>query len=135
MRAHEFANYLNKLARILKQGPDFDFEQMHEVDSFSRYAERKVQMSYGKTENLPVALEALLSLSRIDRSAWKDLILELGLPIDIRPRDASRDILGKVLRLLEIDPEARERLTRRTKHSGDRASPELMRALSSLLAK
>ncbi len=135
MRAHEFANYLTKLARILKQGPDFDFEQMHEVDSFSRYTDQKMQMSYGKSENLPLALEALLSLSRFDRSAWKDLILELGLPIEIRPRDASRDILGKVLRLLEIDPEARERLTRRTKHSSERASPELMRALSSLLAK
>lgn len=135
MRAHEFASYLSKLSRILKQGPDFDFDQMHEVDSFHRHANRRMQSERGAIENLPVALDALLSLSRIDKGEWAKFILELGLPIAVRPRDASRDLLGKVLRLLEQDPDARERLTRRVKHSSERASPELMRALSSLLSK
>lgn len=135
MRAHEFATYLTKLSRILKQGPDFDFDRMQDIDSFYRSADRRMKSERKSLENLPVALDALLSLSRIDKTEWGNLIQELGLPIDIRPRDASRDLLGKVLKILEKDVDARERLTRRAKFSSEKASPELMRALSSLLSK
>lgn len=135
MRAHEFASYLTKLARILKEGPNFDFDEMHEIGSFYRYSAQQRITKREQSENLPVALNALLSLSSIDKKEWTNLIMELGLPIEVRGRDASRDLLGKVLKLLEQDPEARDRLSRRVRHSSDRASPELMRALSSLLTK
>jgi hypothetical protein len=135
MRAHEFASYLTKLAKILKEGPNFDFDEMHEVGSFYRYGAQQKSSKKEQSENLPIALNALLSLSSIDKNEWAKLIFDLGLPIEIRSRDASRDLLGKVLKLLGQDPEARDRLTRKVKHSGDRASPELMRALSSLLTK
>lgn len=136
MRSHELATQLTKLAKVLKQGPDFDLDFANSADSFYRkmYAnERNERFSQGG--NLPIALEALLSLSSIDKTEWANLILDLGLPIEIRPRDASRDLLGKVLSVLERDPVARDQLKHLTKHSNSRASPELMRALSSLLAK
>lgn len=84
-------------------------------------------------DDLPIALSALVSLSRVDKAEWINLISELGLQIEVRPRDASRDILGKVLKILETEPEARDRLQRRVRNKEAHGSPELARALSSLL--
>ena len=74
----------------------------------------------------------LASLSRVDRSTWIEFIDEHGFPIDVRPRDASRDILGKLLKFLEKEPAAVEYLQRRGK-ARLAGSPELSRALEALL--
>lgn len=138
MRTHEFASYLVVLARLLRRGPNIDLREAHRMNSLfftvptsSHRPSRQPQAL--RKEDIPVALNALLALSTIDKRDWADLIQDLGLPIVIRPRDASRDLLGKVLTLLEKDPHARDALTASVKSKSTRASPELMRALSSLL--
>lgn len=136
MHSHELAKQLTKLARILKEGPDFDLDFSDGLDNFYRSLQNKNRNTIqSRNETLPIALDALLSLSSIDKHDWRNLILDLNLPIDIRPRDASRDLLGKVLKVLEVDQFARSRLRNIVRHSSSKASPELMKALSSLLSK
>jgi hypothetical protein len=135
MRAHEFAQHLIKFAKLLRNGPDFELDDISFPSPIFRRAERLSISKSRPSDDLPVALSALLSLSRFDKQEWISLIQDIGLPIEIRPRDASRDILGKVLRVLEDDPTSRELLNNRVRSTSTKASPELMRALGSLLGK
>jgi hypothetical protein len=135
MRTHELSRYLIRLARLLRQGPNLDLDfATWESLRFGEPARRMREKAAPLGRNdLPVALSALLALSSIDKRDWAELISEMGLKIQIRPRDASRDLLGKVLRVLEHDPIARRNLTDNAKSRRSRASPELVRALSTLL--
>lgn len=124
MMTHDLARALNLLAKALREAPNKDikdleheFNRPHIVQSISHIA---------------VNLSTLVELSRVDRQQWVSLIAEYGFPISIRPRDASRDILGKVLRYLEENPAARQRLKAGVIGRGE-ASPELMKALAVLL--
>lgn len=132
MYTHDFADALKQLAAILRRGPNVELVELSSVFQPSRHG---FSGQTNRRDDLPIALSALLSLSRIDKKEWIDLVQELGLKVEIRPRDASRDILGKVLKTLEDEPAARERLERRVKSKEKLASPELARALSSLLGK
>jgi hypothetical protein len=62
-----------------------------------------------------------------------ELIHENNFPIDIRPRDGSRDIIGKLFAYLEENPLAQEKLKSSATRSTSKSSPELMKALSTLL--
>ncbi len=134
MKAHQFASGLQALADLLKSGPNVEIENLSLITA-SHHRNEASDKSSNRKADLPIALSALLSLSRIDKVEWLNLISELNLPVEIRPRDASRDILGKVLRVLERDPEARLQLSRKVKGKEAAASPELARALSSLLSE
>lgn len=131
MTTHELAEALKLFAMMLKRGPNIDVGDLAFIDRFSTEVSSSTKRS--KKNDLPVALSALLSLSRIDKREWVELITELGLGLEITPRDSSRDVVGKVLRLLEKDANAREQLATRVQSKQAQASPELMNALSSLL--
>ena len=124
MKTHELASALSALAQILRSGPDVELENFR-----NQLTRDKPPLD---KEALAVNLATLAELSRVDRRQWQALVEENHFPIEIRPRDASRDILGKLLRYLEEQPSAREAL-RRTAKSTTRTSPELMRALTSLM--
>lgn len=134
MKAHEFARHLAQLARLLKRGPDFELESAHpgaiDPSGITRQAKRSRVLP---KDDIPIALNALLALSSIDKKDWVELIKDVGLPIEVRSSQSTRDVLGKVLTLLESDPIARDMLTRRVRSKASRGSPELLRALSSLL--
>lgn len=124
MNTHEFARSLNILARALRAGPKLELDRLNELIGY------KSGTKLGSDE-IRIGLDHLVALSRVDKKKWVELISEYNFPIKIRPRDASRDILGKLLRYLEKTPEARKLLRRST--PSDKASPELMKALASLL--
>lgn len=130
MQTHELADALKKLASLLKRGPNVDLSILTGV---TQQDTKPPRPELGSRDDLPLALNALVSLSRVDKKEWLELIDDLGLTITVRPRDASRDILGKVLKVLETQPEARERLQQRIRNRSAHGSPELARALSSLL--
>src|SRR5438045_886032 len=123
MKTHEFAHQLSKLAKLMKTSPNL------EVDDFLSRVERG---SWHQTENVAVNLHTLAELSSIDKKQWLSLIHAYNFPIEIRPRDASRDILGKLLKFLEENPEAREKL-KKTVVRSTTTSPALMQALETLL--
>jgi hypothetical protein len=124
MRCHELAQALTTLARVLKSGPDVELSDL------------KVRETLGgirSSQDLAVNLSTLVSLSSVDKSKWVDLIREHGFPIDVRPRDAARDVLGKLFTYLETNVEAQEKLKASARRPSGKASPELMKALETLL--
>ncbi|HXA39205.1 MAG TPA: hypothetical protein VNW53_09410 [Phenylobacterium sp.] len=123
MKTHEVARMLTLLASALKRGPNVPLEDL---------GTERVTRAKPDPSTIPVALGTLVALSEIDKQQWLDLIRENGFPIELRPRDASRDILGKVLRYLEQNPAARQRLTNSPRERST-TSPELRRALDILL--
>ena len=133
MKTHELAEGLKSLAKALKSGPNIE---VGSIDLHFPFGRREVSPSESLSsvkDDLPLALSALLSLSRIDKREWAELIADIGLDIPITPRDSNRDVVGKVLRHLEAEPTARDLLMKRVKSKNAKASPELARALSSLL--
>ena len=126
MNTHELSRALNVLSRVLKSGPIMEIENMSDLFG----VKSKKNMS---TKEIKIGLSHLVALSSVDKNKWIDLIKEYNFPINVRPRDASRDVLGKLLRYLERNYEARERIKRSTYDEGIKASSQLMKALDSLL--
>jgi len=120
---HELAKALTVLTRILKDAPDVDIREFGSAQTTSGM----------KSADIAVNLATLLKLSRLGKGQWESFIKEHKMPLQMRPRDASRDLLGKVLRFLEENPEFQERIRREAARRDTTASPELSRALSWLL--
>lgn len=125
MKTHEVAKVLFELANILRNMPNEPIEDL----GFGHLRTTVDQAS------VPVALRTLVALSSIDKAQWLQLIKEHNFPIETRPRDASRDIMGKLLRYLEQNRDARERLSQtvRKSRAETTTSPELLRAFRVLL--
>ncbi len=124
MKSHELANALSTLARLLKAGPDVELSHLNIRDAFG---------GPHSSQNLAVNLSTLVSLSNVDKSKWMELIREYNFPLDVRPRDGSRDVIGKLFAYLEQNPVAQEKLKSSATRSTSKSSPELMKALSTLL--
>ena len=132
MKTHQFATALETLANILRVGPNIELNDFKNQVSNAKSADLFASSKNAK-EDIPLALNALLSLSNIDKQAWKGVISDMGFDIEVRTRDSSYDMLSKVLRYLQSNPQARSLLLTRVKAKTTQASPELARALSSLL--
>ena len=124
MKTHEVARVLSSLAQILRSGPNV------EIDQLGRQTHTK---SKPDPSNIPVGLSALVALAQFDKTQWRAVIEEFRLPIQVRPTESTRDIVGKILRVLEKDPDARARLRQSAQKSRSDVSTELMNALNSLL--
>jgi hypothetical protein len=83
-------------------------------------------------DDIPMALSALVALSQFDKAQWRAVIQEYGWPLEVKNTESTRDIVGKILRHLEVDPDARKKLKVAAQRKSD-VSPELMNALSFLL--
>ena len=77
----------------------------------------------------------MAALSRIDKQQWCSFISEYQIPVDVRPRDASRDLIGKVLRYLDENRSAQRKLLNKSKRTREQVSPELIKALDLLLGE
>ena len=124
MKTHELAKELRRLADVLDSAPNLALDRVA--------LSRRDSLPFNSGQ-MALSLSTLVELSRVDKRQWLALIDELGFPIEIRPRDASRDIIGKLLTYLESNESARERLKTKAASKGAQASPELMKALNSLL--
>lgn len=124
MKTHELAKALRLLADILDKTANSPLEDL----------ERSLaSAARPSTGQMALSLSMLTDLSNIDKQQWLTFINEMGFPIEVRPRDASRDLLGKILTYLEANEHARAVLRTRATSKDTGASPELMKALSSLL--
>lgn len=127
MKTHELADALRRLCNLLKAGPNVDLETLREC-----LAGTSPMTDSG---GLAVNLATLSALSRIPKAQWASFIQEYGLPIRVDPRDSARNVLGKLMRYLEKNPAAIDRITQRARHRARNPSPELMKALSILLGE
>jgi hypothetical protein len=127
MKTHEAAQLLMQLAKILRRAPNVELSNF-ELNNFNRLFTEQ-----SNSDEVVIGLSTLVELSQVDKNQWLSLIREYQFPIAVRPRDASRDILGKLLRYLDENPEARKKLKENVKKKTSHASPELMNALEILL--
>lgn len=125
MKTHELSKSLMFLARLLREMPNMELPELVDYLPWQRRMLDK--------DRIAVNLATLASLSRIDKRQWLELIDDYRLPIPLRERDATRDIMGKVLRYLETHPDAIRSLSSRVGKGKSEASPELMKALSILI--
>jgi hypothetical protein len=125
MKTHELADALAVLVKILKEGPNIPLSESKitvEDKSSSR-----------KYDEIAVNLTTLSALSQIDKKEWINFAKESGIPLGIRPRDASKDIIGKIMRYLKEHPEEKSKFKKGNKALLGTGSPELLKALSILL--
>lgn len=119
MKTHDFAKQLTVLAKALRALPNIEVEQLGNLQA--------------KGPNLAVGLSTLTSLAEIEKAQWIDFIRQHDLPIEVRARDASRDIVGKIMNYLQTDKDARNRIANAAASSRGSVSSELQRAFDILL--
>ncbi|HET6844418.1 MAG TPA: hypothetical protein VFK06_22455 [Candidatus Angelobacter sp.] len=124
MKSHDLAQALTTLARLLKAGPNTELSHLKLTDMYG---------GPHNSQDLALNLSTLVSLSSVDKSKWLELIKEHGFTIEVRPRDGARDIFGKLCSYLEENPKAQEQLKASATRSTSKSSPELMKALATLL--
>ncbi|MEQ8251549.1 MAG: hypothetical protein RIB41_09960 [Oceanibaculum nanhaiense] len=123
MKTHDIARALTVLAKALRNGPNVPIEEA---------AGKLHQNLQQDTTGIAVSLSTLASLSSYGKGEWLAVINEFNLPIEIRPRDAARDVLGKLLTYLEQNKAERERITREARNK-TKSSSEVTSALQFLL--
>lgn len=129
MKSHDFAKSLTLMAKILKSGPNVDIEDLDVSNSlFSTRSKFNVS-----NEEIPHALNILVGLNQVPKQQWVSLIDEFGFDIQIRQRDANRDIYGKLLSYLSENPGEREKLIRKKGKQAITSSSELANALTLLM--
>lgn len=131
MKSHDFAKQLTIMAKILKSGPNTELEDLD--------LSQIISIRNNKTHNInqndvPKALSMLVGLNDVKKSQWVELIEDYSFNIEIRSRDATRDIIGKLLNYLSQNQEERERLTGKKTKKNTNSSAELADALSILLS-
>jgi len=124
MKTNVIAKMLIALARALRNSPNVSLEEL----TFRQPTQKKPNPS-----DIPMALSALVALSQFDKTQWRAVIEEYKFPIEVRNTESTRDIVGKILRHLEQDPEARRRLRQAVQRTKSDVNPELMTALNFLL--
>jgi hypothetical protein len=129
MKSHDFAKQLIFMVKALKSGPNVEMDEM-EVSSFYRLKSSKLEVN---NDEIPQALNMLVGLNQVKKQQWIDLISDFDFEIDIRPRDANRDIVGKLLNYLTDNPDERDRLVGKKGKRPVTASSELADALTMLL--
>jgi hypothetical protein len=123
MKTHELAKALTRLARWLRAGPNIELANLELLGSRSKRA----------APADAVALSSLVAFSRFSKQEWAELIKEYRLPIEVKNTYSARDVMGKIMGYFAENPDARQQLMERVERQPSKASPELMRALSTLL--
>jgi hypothetical protein len=123
MKTHSLAKALRSLAALLEIGPNVELTKLQlGNESISNIDEKQVAVN----------LKTLFSLSKISRKEWIDLVSGFGFPLEIKPRDSARNIIGKLLSYLDSNPEAVEVLKKKSRENRSQPSA-LVEALDVLL--
>ena len=124
MKTHDLAKALTTRAKLLRAAPNVELEKLS-LPSSKRVAT--------VNSDDPVALAALVAFSKFDKRQWYELITTFNLPIKVTTSHSARDLMGKIMNYFAENPDARKRLTETAERQPSQASPELMKALATLL--
>mgnify|MGYP001084517655 CR=1 FL=1 len=124
MKTHDLAKALTHLSKVLRSLPNQELTELG--STLANSAERP-------SDDIGVSLSVLAALSKFSKSDWEKTARDFDIPVDIRPRDAARDIMGKILNYLADNDAERERIAMKNSSSDDEPS-ELSNALRFLLS-
>lgn len=138
MKTHELAKALTHFSRVLRAGPNVEFEELTNLSTYLSQprSPRPTLEATDKRDNAEkgTGLALLAEMASYSKQELLDLVDYLGIPIEVRKADAVRDILGKTLKYIQDNPDFRDRIARGVdnKISGARTS-SLARALTILM--
>ncbi|QWC57998.1 hypothetical protein F7D01_13810 [Erythrobacter sp. 3-20A1M] len=124
MKTHDLAKALTQLGKLLRTLPNQELEELG--STLSNFAS-------GPSADVGISLSALASLSKFSKSDWEKVARDFELPVDLRPRDAARDVMGKILTYLAENDAERKRVAMKARAATDQPS-ELSNALKFLLS-
>jgi hypothetical protein len=136
MKTHDLAKALTHLARVLRAGPNVDFEELTNLSTYLtqsrptkvvKEADRRDQADKG------TALALLAEMASYNKQELLELTDYLGIPVEVRKADAVRDILGKTLKYIHENPAVRDRLVSNVSDNRPERSSSLARALEILM--
>lgn len=137
MKTHELAKALTQMSRVLKAGPNIEFEELTNLSTYlsakkpARSAPRKAVDASITDQGAGLAL--LAQMANYKKQDLIGLAEALDIPLEIRPADAVRDVLGKILKYINDNPEVKERLGQTDTHRMPEATSSLTQALSLLM--
>ena len=123
MKTHDLAKGLSSLSKILRSAPN---------QELGKFGEQVASLKNSVNSDVGISLSTLAAFSKYSKSDWQQVILDFDLPIQIRPRDAARDVMGKILSYLADNKSERNRIATKSQKEGSGPS-ELSSALSFLL--
>jgi hypothetical protein len=139
MKTHELAKALTQLSRVLKAGPNIEFEELTNLSTYltskkpTRTASKKPVDTTLAEQGAGLAL--LAQMANYKKQDLVALAEALDIPLALRPADAVRDVLGKMLKYINENPDVKKRLGQ----TEDKAIPEsassLAKALSILMSQ
>lgn len=124
MKTHELAKALAQLSKILRNLPN---QELSDFENQIREPNRDPHANVG------ISLSALAGFTKYSKADWEQVVSDFELPIEIRARDASRDIMGKILNYLAENGAERQRIALVGRSSSAEPS-ELTTALKFLLS-
>ncbi|KQN46870.1 hypothetical protein ASE93_12215 [Serratia sp. Leaf50] len=133
MKTHDLAKNLQMLSRILKSAPNMDLDDLNFNYLLKTNFMKKKELNNIDENDMPSALYNLVALNGINKSQWLKFIADYNLNIQVRDRDANRDIVGKVLNYYANNPSERDRLVSKNIKRSSTGSDELANALNLLL--
>lgn len=122
MKTHAMAKSLRILADILEATPNTELNKDITLNKENSL----------KASEVAVSLQTLLKLSKFNKKDWVRLVKEYNFNIEIKDRFSSRDIIGKILAYLDKNPEAIDKMKRKSSKERENDSP-LMKALDLLV--
>ena len=137
LSTHEFAYQLRRLAASLLSGPDIPLSQLSfsQPTSNSTGTRRKSSPVTSQNKGDVDIIGAYTILFDVQKSDWIQILEKAEIPLTFRPRDASRDIIGRLFGYLRDNPDAQERLKLavRKESSSTKSNAQLANALRTLL--
>ncbi|MFN3149504.1 hypothetical protein [Bremerella sp.] len=137
MKTHDIAKMLNNLAKLLRAGPNVEIDNLTNFPLPNAGTVKPPNVSPNSTRDVAAdgvaALSILAELSKIDKREWIKLIDDLDLPIAYRDRDATRDIIGKLMTQIDRDPAIRRRIRNYVVHKDESVSGDLLNVFRVLL--
>lgn len=113
MKAYDLAKSLNHISRVLRAGPNVEVEDIGNLSVHTaapRPTKAKDSSEHKSSSEKGTALALLAEMASYSKPELLDLAHQLNIPIQVRSADAVRDILGKILRYIQDNPDFRNRL-------------------------
>jgi len=134
MKTHDLADTLTLLAKLLRNSPNTEVESFSIAPKERKPKETTVkEVPMREAPASATALSSLVAFSTFNKQQWSELIKNYSIPIEIKSTYSSRDIMGKIMNYFAENSEAKNTLIHKLESQNEKASPELMRALSVLL--
>lgn len=131
MKTHDLAKALNHLSRVLRAGPNIELDNLVNLNTY--VDSRPPKKAVSEEVDRGAALVLLSEMANYSKKELIELAGMLDIPLEVRPADAVRDVLGKILKYINDNPETKTRLSNPKSEKQSPKISTLSRALAILL--